>query len=127
MIQFHMEVLWRLQLCGFANPHHYSCNPDSNVSNNMKLLIEKVCYCSKTILKRTTKNNDKKILFGSRSSQIEILNKLNQTCKLVNTYCCYTVTMWTNVIIAGEGLPLYSRERLHKARWTFLKSSLHNS
>lgn len=45
-LQFHMEVLWRLQSSGFANSHHYSCNPDSNVSNNMKLLIEKVCYCS---------------------------------------------------------------------------------
>lgn len=37
----------------FANSYHYSRSTDSYVSNNMKPLIEKVCYRSKTILKYT--------------------------------------------------------------------------
>lgn len=35
--------------------------------------------------------------------------------------------MWTDVVIACKVLPLYPQEHLHKACWTFRKSSPHNN
>lgn len=41
----------------FIKSHHYSCNPNPNVSNNVQLFIEEVCYCRQTVLKTNQPNN----------------------------------------------------------------------